>query len=196
MIELNEKAVSYAEENVINVLKEAIAKVYADGYRDGYKDRESEIPMNLGKEQVEFVDLGLPSGTLWSADYEKFEGENIFAPYISAQEYNIPTEEQWNELVRHCRLQSNVSGTGTIFYGVTCIGPNGNSIKFRSRGYMKDEIHKGGKTYFWIQNDAENDKHENKAICVDKGIKREPSIDIVQIFSGYKCPIRTVKCNQ
>lgn len=35
MIELNEKADIYAEENVITVLKEAFAKVYADGYRDG-----------------------------------------------------------------------------------------------------------------------------------------------------------------
>lgn len=37
MIELNEKAGIYAEEKVINILKEAFAKVYADGYRDGYK---------------------------------------------------------------------------------------------------------------------------------------------------------------
>ena len=41
MIELNEKASVYAKENVISVLQEAFAKVYADGYRDGYKDRKN-----------------------------------------------------------------------------------------------------------------------------------------------------------
>ena len=56
MIELNEKADIYAEENVITVLKEAFAKVYADGYRDGYKDRENEIPMNLRDGDTNYVD--------------------------------------------------------------------------------------------------------------------------------------------
>ena len=43
MVELKEKAINYAEENVITVLKEAFARVYADGYRDGYKDHKDEI---------------------------------------------------------------------------------------------------------------------------------------------------------
>ena len=68
MEELREKANCYAEKNVINVLKEAFAKVYADGYRDGYKDRENEIPVDLRLSQTEFIDLGLPSGTLWAND--------------------------------------------------------------------------------------------------------------------------------
>ena len=46
MEELNVKANKYAEENVINVLKEAFAMVYADGYRDGYKDCKEEIPVD------------------------------------------------------------------------------------------------------------------------------------------------------
>ena len=47
MVELKEKANSYAEENVNTVLKEVFAKVYADGYRDGYKDCKDEIQVNL-----------------------------------------------------------------------------------------------------------------------------------------------------
>ena len=200
MEELREKANNYAEENVINVLKEAFAKVYADGYRDGYKDREKEIPVDLRKEQTMFVDLGLPSGTLWSADYEKSEDDILFVPYIRAQEFDIPTEEQWNELVEHCRWQGNYSSTGMTFYGVTCIGPNGNSIEFCSKGYLKDEKqvgninYGGGEVYFWIHDEEENDTHEKKVISIkDKGLEREPSNELIQLFSGYKCPIRLVK---
>ena len=74
MIELKEKAGIYAEENVINVLKEAFAKVYADGYRDGYRDCKENVSVNLHFCNTEYVDLGLPSGTLWSTDYEKENG--------------------------------------------------------------------------------------------------------------------------
>lgn len=199
MEELREKANCYAEENVINVLKEAFAKVYADGYRDGYKDRESEIPVDLRLNQTKFVDLGLPSGILWSAEYEKEDGNILFLPYLKAQEMSIPTEKQWNELIEHCRWQGNYSSSGITFYGVTCIGPNGNEIKFRSKGYMKNQKnidnieYGGGKVYFWIHDEEENELHEKKVICIDKGIKREPNNDIVQFFSGYKCPVRLVK---
>ena len=57
MIELNEKADIYAEENVITVLKEAFAKVYADGYRDGYKDCLDHVSVNLRISNTEYVDL-------------------------------------------------------------------------------------------------------------------------------------------
>ena len=64
MEELKVKASNYAEENVLEVLKEAFAKVFADGYRDGYKDCKEEIPVDLSDDEVDYVDLGLPSGTL------------------------------------------------------------------------------------------------------------------------------------
>ena len=51
-------------------MDKAIAQAYADGYRNGYKDREEEIPVDLRDNKTEYVDLGLPSGTLWSTDYE------------------------------------------------------------------------------------------------------------------------------
>ncbi len=199
MIELNEKAGIYAEEKVINILKEAFAKVYADGYRDGYKDREEEIPVDLKSNQTEFVDLGLPSGTMWSSDYEKSDNEVLFLPYIKAQGMDIPTEEQWNELLENCRWQGDYSSTGITFGGITCIGPNGNSVKFRSKGYMKDNNrignvnYGGGKVYFWIHDDEDNSEHEKKVLTVDGGSKRSPNKEITKLFSGYKCPVRLVK---
>lgn len=103
MVELKEKASSYAEENVINVLKEAFAKVYADGYRDGYKDRENEIPVDLRDSITEYVELGLPSGTLWSTDFEKEDGNVCYMTYGDASKFNITTICQWNELVQKCQ---------------------------------------------------------------------------------------------
>lgn len=199
MEELKVLANSYAEENVINVLKESFAKVYADGYRDGYKACEEEIPMNLRSDQTEFVDLGLPSGTLWAKDYEKSEGKTMYLPFCKANEMGIPTEELWNELLEHCKWQGNYSSTGSTFYGVSCIGPNGNVIKFRSKGFMKDnkviddDEYGGGQIYFWLQDDELNSEHNKTIVTIERGSKRNPEKMISKIFSGYKLPIRLVK---
>lgn len=198
MIELNKKADIYAEENVINVLKEAFAKVYADGYRDGYKDREDDIPVELRGNQTEYVDLGLPSGTLWANNYETEDKEVLYLPYEKAAKYNLPTEEQWEELLTVCKFRGDESSSGLTFYGINFIGPNGNSIKFRSKGYMEDSNivgainYGGGRVCFWIQDNEEG--FEKKAICISSWKRNDPDIDVVEkVFSGYKLPIRLVK---
>lgn len=198
MIELNEKAGTYAEKNVINVLKEAFAKVYADGYRDGYKDREEEIPIELRGDQTEYVDLGLPSGTLWANNYETDDKEVLYLPYEKAAKYNLPTEEQWDELLTVCKLIGDTSSSGLTFYGVNCIGPNGNSIKLKSKGYLEDSKNVGainfggGRVYFWIQDNEEG--IEKKAICINSWKRNDAGIDVVKkVFSGYKLPLRLVK---
>ena len=60
MEKLNERAANYAAEKVNELLAKAIAKAYADGYRDGYKECAEDYDIDL-YEDVEFVDLGLPS---------------------------------------------------------------------------------------------------------------------------------------
>ena len=66
-----EKADKYADGKANEAITKAIAQAYMDGYRDGYKDREAEIPVDFRNNKTTYVDLGLPSRTLWSTDYEK-----------------------------------------------------------------------------------------------------------------------------
>ena len=190
MIELNEKACAYAEENVINVLKEAFAKVYADGYRDGYKDCEEEIPASLGNNQTVFVDLGLPSGTLWSADYET-DGEEVkYLPYEDAERYNIPTKEQFSELLESCQWEFTYIDTTSRKY--TCIGPNGNYIVFSSRGYkLAGTKREAEKIFFWVKSTIENSTKETAYLYYHSGeIKK-----MIEMFSGSMLPLRLVKNN-
>ena len=153
MIELNEKASIYAEKNVINVLKEAFAKVYADGYRDGYKDCQDHVSVNLRVSNTEYIDLGLPSGTLWSADYEKEADENIFEPYQLASAKAIPTRAQWNEL-RRCTKWEFV-GKDDKLEVVKCTGPNGNVILFHPMGGVNfTKKVWSGRVLFWVNSTA------------------------------------------
>ena len=185
MKEIKEIAANYAVGKANDAIDKAVAQAYADGYRDGYRDREEEIPVDLRDNKTEYVDLGLPSGTLWSMDYEREDGNILYLPYIKAVQFNIPTEEQCKELFECCRWTHT---NGIVF----CIGPNGNSISFAHSGYKEID----NKTscysyisYFWIQdeNDEESDK-KSVSIHESSGVWKGMS----KTFSGYKLPILLV----
>lgn len=200
MKELKEISSNYAMERSNDLFSQVVAKAYADGYRQGYKDREDEIPVDLRDRKTEFVDLGLPSGTMWAAGYETDKnGELLFLTYEKATAYSIPTEEQWKELLDYCRFDFHYSSSGFSFYGVTCIGPNGKTIKLRSEGYMVDAklVHKnvsyggGGSVYFWICNKGNG--VEKEAVVISSGTNSIKNFGLANVFSGYKLPIRLVK---
>lgn len=209
MMELKEKAGIYAEKNVISVLKEAFAQVYSAGYRDGYRDREEKIPVDLRDGKTEFVDLGLKSGTLWSKDYEK-EGLNLqFLPYCSANDLDIPTVKQWEELRKECRwvytTNNNLTSDKNL-KDVLCIGPNGNSIKFNVTGFYCDkELQKNDSVNCWLRGENDLAEHEKSCGFIGREFLRSDIIgnniyesygtkhSVIKQFSGYKLPIRLVK---
>lgn len=193
MEDLREKAISYAEENVINVLKEAFAKVFADGYRDGYKDRTEEISVIFRDGNTEFVDLDLPSGTLWSKEYEKDNGKCLYLPYLSASKFNLPTEEQWNELLTCCKW--NYTYITSSLRKFDCIGPNGNFITFYSSGFTKTgaTFELPAKMYFWLNSQCD-DENNNNAIIMD--FYYNNILKLEKIFSGFRLPIRLVRTKE
>ena len=189
MIELNEKAGIYAENNVINVLKEAFAKVYADGYRDGYKDCQDHVSVNLRICNTEYVDLGLPSGTLWSADYEKEETNILYIPYEMAITHDIPTKEQWEELKKFARWDFQIDEEQNSLVSIKCIGPNGNILLFDKTGKM--EFAKKFLTdmvFFWIKDESVTDTTVRMWLYNHEG---QESIDKERF--PIKIPIRLVK---
>lgn len=184
MENLSEKASRYAEENVIEVLKEAFAKVYADGYRDGYKNREEDISVDFRDNKTEYVDLGLPSGTLWANDYVKNGDEYLYMIYEKASEMSIPTYEQWTELITQCRW-SKINDT------YVCLGPNGNSIAFAKTGYLhfENQITDINDSYFWVSDKIEDNEGKTGIVFVTDRLRMKT----YKLFIGYKSPIRLVK---
>lgn len=198
MAELKEKANSYAEENVLEVLKEAFAKVYADGYHDGYKDCEEEIPIDLHDNRTEYVDLGLPSGTLWSKEFEQNGDKVRYLPYCDASNLFLPTEEQWNELWDNCQWTFIIDNAYDLCKA-KCVGPNGNILIFESTGKINyDTLSKRWEVFFWIRDEKEGNK--KSAVHMYNGGKKGPgansknAITILEdFFCGYKLPVRLVK---
>ena len=74
----------------------------------------------------EYVDLGLPSGTLWKAFSE--EGYCTYDEVLNKFDNRLPSKEQWKELKDECEWEWKDNG-----YDVT--GPNGNMIFLPAVGY-------------------------------------------------------------
>lgn len=186
-MDIQEKANSYAEGKANEAITKAIAQAYIDGYKDGYKNGKENAQIECN--DAEFVDLGLPSGTLWASDYLKdTEGKVRYLPYVEAKEYPLPSIEQWKELERCCqwigRNNKNV---------VDCTGPNGNVISFLLTGYFSStkKVERRA-VYLWLFS-KDTDKKNSVCIEYDKDNPGNPFLILENSFVGFKLPIRLVR---
>lgn len=185
---ITEQANKYAEGKANEAITKAIADAYMEGYKAGYKDREEEIPMELRDNKTEYVDLGLPSGTLWAADYEELDGERLYLPYCKAEKMKLPTQEQWEELRENCHWKYKPESSSS-WGGTRCVGPNGNELFFTNTGrrlFKSESIESSSSAFFWLEDNGDsNYKHK---VSIDSTVRK---IDVS--FSGYRLPIRLVR---
>ena len=188
-MDIKEKAQQYAQNKVQQVLNDAIADAYMEGYRQGLKDSDAHVPAVANDDpDVEFVDLGLPSGTLWAKDYLRKDGEIVYLPYLEAKKYKIPTKEQFDELINSCS-RDNCFNSLKEYSGKMFIGRNGNSIQIIKKGYFKGDK-KVDNSYvckFWLQNNES--EHTDR---ITSYLSKESSSTSTS-FMGYKLPVLLVK---
>lgn len=108
-----------------------------------------ELAMRLSKNialPVGYVDLGLPSGTLWKEENE----DRVFYSYDAAMaKYGnaLPTKEQLDELRQLCEWT-------WIGFGYKVVGPNGSVLIMPSSGYQHCDgtVHyEGAYGNYWSQ---------------------------------------------
>lgn len=190
---IKDKAKEYAEGKAINALTAAIESAYAEGYNAGFNDgvasKEGEKPDDL-EDGVRYVDLGLPSGTKWAADYLKDKvGYTKFLPYCEAEKLNIPTIEQYEELIKYCKITSYISQTGN---GMSLLGRNGRHISYAYNGRIigrEYEPYSPARIGFWLKGDSEDDSNQRKI----SDIRDIKNFSPVNEFMGCKLPVILVK---
>lgn len=111
---------------------------------------------------MEYIDLGLPSKTLWASHNVGANTDTEFGTYFKhhniPQEYECPTNKQIEELINNTTLEWIVKDNvnGCLF-----TGDNGNSIFLPAAAYYHgDYIHdknQGG--YYWS---AQTDKDDQE----------------------------------
>lgn len=87
-----------------------------------HKQSPEAFPV-INTRDIEWVDLGLPSGTLWAKN-DSLESVPFQAIHTAFYSF-LPTQKQAYELYNYCSREASSSGKQLVF-----TGPNGNSIAF------------------------------------------------------------------
>ena len=191
-----DKAKEYAEGKVTEALSQVVADAYVSGYNAGYQDGYNKVVKDSVTEGVEYVDLGLPSGTLWSSDYVKDDKDHeIYVAQEKSADYEIPTYEQFKELMDECKWEQKAEKNwteGGFYYWhewAICLGPNGNKITFEKTGLYEatDCLVRTSEIFFWLKN--KEYFHGNCANITLNNLE----VGSGSKFSGYKLPIRLVQ---
>lgn len=173
----------------VPILSSLIKKIYMAGYRKGKQDSQQTITID----NVEYFDLGLPSGTLWSCAPQYFHyGWHLYLnTYEEAKKLGLPTKEQWEELLLNCDIFNKESKWGLP----RLIGPNGqrlgyplcknDSVKYTT--YTLGENCKKGRNKFWLLSEPDNN-HLVDVIVFDKNV-----LEYDKHFTGYRLPYFLVK---
>ena len=115
----------------------------------GFTNEQCAYAQNSSNEAT-WVDIGLPSGTLWKSKNEP----GLYGYYDATNRFGkgyLPTEEQWQELSTIC--QWLWMGRG---YKVT--GPNGKSIYLPAKGWFSSNGTTDGVDEYGLYMSAENNK--------------------------------------
>lgn len=158
-----------------------LQKLVEDAYQAGYQAAMLEHgAKTIQIEGVEYYDLGLSSGTLWSAPVRHSPGSSTVKKlcFDEAKHLNIPTAENWAELKRQCRFLFNSSGT------IEIVGKNG--VRIYDYYYEYEGCQKGQVAY-WLK--AEPDANGN---VVTMGFNNQRAVDCF-MFSGFCLPFFLVK---
>ena len=149
-----ELAQQYAEEKAAEM-----AELLKAAYLKGYEQGELKVACSISIEGVEYYDLGLPSGTLWSkplpyasnnSEYKKFSHND------ASRFDGLPTEAQWEELMK-CRIYDDyIIGYSGMRIPISTIREGGFGIDDRGENVPK------GNNLFWLKSEMD-EKGEAKA---------------------------------
>ena len=165
-MDIKAKAKQYAEGKAQEAITSVIEQAYTDGYTAGYKEGVDNFE-SLWKNQivngVEYVDLKLPSGTLWSSHLLIGDKNTLtHMTYDEAARLNIPTEEQFKELKDNCET-SAILDKNKNFIGTTFIGRNGKLIDVLYGFTIHGKDQWPNRNYsFWLRDETSTD---NQRIC-------------------------------
>ena len=180
-----ELAIQYASQKA-EELAIIIQEAYLKGYEQGFLNANKTISVD----GIQYVDLGLPSGTLWSRtslQYEHYGYKQTKVSYYDALNMQIPTVEQWEEVRKFCHCD-----------GLNIIGPNGGRIGYGIAPglypiYSLGEHCEEGHNKFWLKGDVDS---KNNAPTMIFDFNKKPIVPVIGTsshFIGFQLPVFLVK---
>lgn len=177
------KAKDYSEGKALNALNKAIEEAYIQGYNDGFKDG-----LNQNMPDIEYVDLGLPTGTKWSNAFLTDENdEMVYLTYDEAMKYNIPAFSQYTELVDYCKWESGAV-CGPYMTELIIKGRNGNEVILKKNKWIDDNPSANSVPRFWIKENFKGDNNGLNRPCSNY----QSTHKAVERFMGEKLAVLLV----
>lgn len=165
-------------------IKKIVVDAYIKGYRDGSM-RKREFTLN----GIKFYDLGLPSGTMWSAPIRTEPETNCktyeMLPYRDVCNMDLPSSKDLKELIDNCLI------TSIHPWDVVILGPSGEKINIGTHNYISYGIHNNqqgdgineDQNKFWLKSDI-----KDNSATVGLVNYEEESLSFSTHFIGYKLP--------
>lgn len=131
----------------------------------------------------QYVDLGLPSGTLWATRNVGADSPEEYGDYFTWGEAmkldcTLPTKEQALELIREC---SSVWTKQNGVNGCLFTGPNGNTLFLPAAGgyYVNESLYdEYSRGYYWLSSLIGDTSHnacyltfDSISVCWDNGYR-------------------------
>lgn len=178
-----------------------LANIIESAYLKGYHQAMLDNIKSYNIDGVEYVDLGLPSGTLWSKQPLSDRGEYIKVNYLEAQPLSIPTKDQWEELFKFCAFNKNE---------IIAPLPSCQRIGFDfwRKGLLGEECDDSTGYKFWLKDSGDDTNRapvmvyciKNKGCNIEYRMLSEPYrndkdylIGSDTYFTGYKLPVFLVR---
>ena len=108
-VDISSRASEYAGGKAVDCLTKAIEQAYKDGYLDGFKDGKELASDCISTGEVNYVDLGLPSGTLWATCNIGADASEEYGDYFAWGETQPKNYYSWGTYLYCNGGQSNLT---------------------------------------------------------------------------------------
>lgn len=164
---------------------DCIKALIKEAFYKGYEQGVLQTSLCVNMDGIEFVDLGLPSGTLWSSCplwHCNYGYKLTLFSHVEAEKLSIPDVQQWQELLNYCLFKDDM-----------IISPNGMRIGYswapngHYKMYNLGEECQEANNMFWLKGDPDSD-FLAPTMVFDNNVNGTN-----KHFSGYKLPVFLVK---
>ena len=163
------------------------AKRLAEEEKKAAKKKAENDKKDKAIKNVDFVDLSLPSETLWASERIGYSSQT-FAFREAKKLYHLPTDAQLLELEEECQISGDCNGFEILSADGVRINLNYNDNIYTDNGdFIKATF------LFWLDEEEDSDKKVWCA-CVEYNVKaKRLNVFKRKIFVGEKLPVMVVK---
>ena len=176
----------FIEANAEDDLRSLILNAFDTGYKVGRYEAAGSWNTSKIRLDINFIDLDLPSGTLWGLTFLWQEDYHfVKMNFKEAQQFRLPTKKQCEELIRHCELKA-------MSIHLTIKGKNENRIYLENADFGHN-ISNVVNIKFWTDDKVDSD---GRVWCMNFEITKDepkPTITFEKVPVWHRLPVAVIK---